>query len=172
MKTFARQRNDNSYTKRIFARKQETFNMKRNTSIQQSLNSEKKTSKPNCLGKFLKGFVPILTHPIYAIPLFLLIFCTFIGEIISKAGWAKAVETEVSHVMFSLAAIGCYLFLAVRLVRLAVDCWVPEKTSYFITGMILFTLLVLSALLVLSLYALDAAVCFDSVIQAWHARSQ
>ena len=145
--------------------------MKRNTSIQQSLNSEKQAPKSNWLGNFLKGFVPILTHPIYAIPLFLLIFCTFIGEIISKAGWAKAVETEVSYVMFSLAAIGCYLFLTVRLVRLAVDCWVPEKTGYFITGMILFTLLVLSALLVLSLYALDAAVCFDSVVQAWHARS-
>lgn len=171
MKTFARQRNDISCTKRIFARKQEAFNMKRNTSIQQSLNSEKQAPKSNWLGNFLKGFVPILTHPIYAIPLFLLIFCTFIGEIISKAGWAKAVETEVSYVMFSLAAIGCYLFLTVRLVRLAVDCWVPEKTGYFITGMILFTLLVLSALLVLSLYALDAAVCFDSVVQAWHARS-
>lgn len=171
MKTFARQRNDISCTKRIFARKQEAFNMKRNTSIHQSLNSEKKAPKSNWLENFLKGFVPILTHPIYAIPLFLLIFCTFIGEIISKAGWAKAVETEVSYVMFSLAAIGCYLFLTVRLVRLAVDCWVPEKTGYFITGMILFTLLVLSALLVLSLYALDAAVCFDSVIQAWHARS-
>lgn len=146
--------------------------MKRNTSIQPSLNNEKKTPKSNLFWKFLKGFVPILTHPIYAIPLFLLIACTFIGEIISKAGWAKAVETEVSYVMFSLAAIGCYLFLTVRLVRLAIDCWVPEKTGYFITGMILFTLLVLSALLVLSLYALDAAVCFDSVIQAWHARSQ
>ena len=172
MKTFARQRNDISCTKRMFARNQVAFNMMCNTSIHQSLNSEKKAPKSNWLGNFLKGFVPILTHPIYAIPLFLLIACTFIGEIISKAGWAKAVETEVSYVMFSLAAIGCYLFLTVRLVRLAIDCWVPEKTGYFITGMILFTLLVLSALLVLSLYALDAAVCFDSVIQAWHARSQ
>lgn len=146
--------------------------MERHTSRKYSINKRSFTPKSNLFWKFLKGFVPILTHPIYAIPLFLLIFCTFIGEIISKAGWAKAVETEVSYVMFSLAAIGCYLFLTVRLVRLAVDCWVPEKTGYFITGMILFTLLVLSALLVLSLYALDTTVCFDSVIQAWHARSQ